>query len=57
MESRRKTSEMNKGQEKRLKWHGCVKSRDRARAKKNVRCTSTRKETERKTENQMERLV
>ena len=27
------------------------------RAKKNVRCTSTRKEMERKTENQVERLV
>ena len=29
----------------------------RARTKKNVSCTSTRTETERKTENQVERLV
>ena len=31
--------------------------RRRARSKKNVRCTSTRKEIERKTENQVERPV
>ena len=41
--------------DKRLKWYGHVKEKGRsARAKKNVRCTNTRKETERKTENQVE---
>ena len=40
--------------EKRIKWYGHVRRRDEGlRAKKNVRCTSTRKETERKTENQV----
>ena len=44
--------------EKTLKWYGHVKRRDEgACGKKNVRCTSTRNETERKTENQVERLV
>ena len=34
----------------------CPEKGRRARAKKTVRCTSSRKETERKTENQAERL-
>ena len=44
--------------EKRLKWYGHVKRRDEGHVlMKNVRCISNRKETERKTENQVERLV
>ena len=44
--------------EKRLKWYRHVKRRDEGHVlRKNVRCTSTGKETERKTENQVERLV
>ena len=35
----------------------CQEKGRRARIKNNVRCTSTRKETARKTENQVERLV
>ena len=45
--------------EKMLKWYGRMTKGQRARAKKHVRCTSTSgpTETERKTENQMERQV
>ena len=35
----------------------CQEKGRRARTKKNVRCTSTQKETERNTENQVERLL
>ena len=41
--------------EKRLKWYGRER-RDEGHVL-NVRCTSTRKERERKAENQVERLV
>ena len=42
--------------EKILKWHGQVKKRI-TRGMKNGRCTSTRKDTERKAEYLLERLV
>ena len=44
--------------EKRIKSYGHIKEKGRrAHTKKNIRCASTRKEMERKTENQVERLV
>ena len=44
--------------EKRLKWYyGRYQKGKKTHAMRNVRCTSTRKETERKTENQVEILL